>query len=81
MLYATKSYTPYYTWYDYSVGVYFLVVTVGIFVVIQFYNSCKYDCCLAAVSRLGCCVRIVRSLVHGSTCAFGTVGTAVKQID
>ena len=43
-----------------SVSVDLLVKTFSFLVLIQFSNSCKYACCLAAVSCLKCCVGIVR---------------------
>ena len=52
-----------------------LVKTIILFLVIHFSNTCYYICCcLAAVSHLECCVRIVRLLAYDSTCVFGSVG-------
>ena len=62
-----------------SVSVNLLVETFSLFVVIQFSNSCMHVCCcLAAVSRLECCVRIVRLSAYESICVFGSLGVGMS---
>ena len=62
-----------------SIRVCLLVKILSLFVVTQFYISCKYDCCyLASVSYSECCAMIVKSSMNESTCVFGSVGVGMS---